>query len=72
MPDMPTMTINTVTASTITSSSIMVSMDRDGGNVRIDWAEVEKQARGKDPYLMPLAKIMLAVRDKAYQPINPQ
>lgn len=71
MAEMPA-TISSTTAfvANIPTSSIMVSMDTDGGNVRIDWNEVEKQADGKDGYLRPLAKALLAVRDKTWQPIR--
>ena len=67
MSDLPVTVTTTAYATTMSASSVLVSMSPDGSNVCIDWNEVEKQAQGRDPYLMPLAKVLLAVRDKTYQ-----
>lgn len=70
MSDMPVATTGTaVMASTVTSSVTLVSMSPDGSAVCIDWPEVERQAQGRDPFLMPLARALLAVRDKTDQPM---
>jgi hypothetical protein len=76
MSDLPVTTAvttaTTMYASTLQSSSVLVSMSPDGSNVCINWGEVERQALGRDPYLMPLAKALIAVRDRTYQSTGPQ
>lgn len=63
MADMPVLTLE---AATISSASIaIVMMDANGDNVKIDWAELERQAQGKDLFLMPIAKALLAARASA-------
>ena len=71
MADMPVISTTTAVAS-IPSSSVMLRMDQDGGNVMIDWAEVEKQAQGTDAYLRCVALALIAVRDKNYETIDHQ
>lgn len=58
----PSFTSTTVIASTITTGATLATMDADCTNVKINWDEVEKQAQGHDPYLMPLARALLAAR----------
>jgi hypothetical protein len=67
-----TWTASPSAAVSVAGSSIMASMDMNGDNVRIDWAEVERQAAASDKtaYMRNLAKLMLAVRDKTYQPME--
>jgi hypothetical protein len=69
MAELPA-TISSGAIMSATPSNILVSMDVDGGHVKIDWTEVEKQATGRDSYLRPLAKALLAVRDKTWEPIK--
>lgn len=71
MADTPPYTISNSAITTMAVSGIMVTMDIDGSHVKIDWAEVEKQATGHNSYLMPLAKTLLAIRDKTWEPIKP-
>lgn len=61
-PDAAYVCSTTNIASISLTSSTLVTMDLDGSNVRINWPEVERQAAGADPYLMPLAKALLAAR----------
>ena len=72
MTDMPAITTTTVIASTMQTSVTLVSMSPDGNVVCIDWPEVERQAQGPDPFLMPLAKALLAARDKTWQSMPQQ
>jgi hypothetical protein len=73
MSDMPISTAapTVVTASTSQWSVTLVTVSADG-TVCIDWQEVERQAAGRDPFMMPLAKALLSVRDKSYQPMSPR
>jgi hypothetical protein len=70
MTDLPIVTPSATTP-ILQSQSVLISMDIDGGNIRIDWAEVERQAKGHDGYLMPLAKALLFIRDKNCQAASP-
>jgi hypothetical protein len=72
MSDMPVTTTTTVYASTIQSSVTLVTISPDGKSICIDWNEVEKQAQGADPYLSPLAKALISVRDKTYISVGDQ
>lgn len=67
MSDMPAVTTTTVYASTVQSSVTLVTISPDEKTICIDWAEVERQADGNDPFLRPLAKALISVRDKTYQ-----
>lgn len=72
MTDMPpNITIDaTAYASTIQSPFAMVTISQDEKVICIDWAEVEKQAQGSDPFLRPLAKALISARDKTYQSVR--
>lgn len=72
MSDIPVFSNSADIAVIMPSSSVMLTMDQDGRNVAIDWAEVEKQANGTDQYLRCVAIALLAVRDKKWQPIDHQ
>ena len=76
MADIPaldtTTTTTTVYASTMQSSVTLVTISPDGRAICIDWPEVERQAQGRDPFLMPLAKSLLAVRDNTWTPMPRQ
>jgi hypothetical protein len=74
MTDMPVISSTAAVPSfaSLPASSVMLTMDQDGANVRIDWAEVEKQAQGSDAYLRCIALALIAVRDKNYQTIGHQ
>ena len=68
--DLPPMIASTQNIVATLRSSVMVTMGADGSNVKIDWAEVEKQAAGNDGYLRPLAKALIAARDNTREPIR--
>jgi len=73
MSDMPaTVSSTTMQVLTIQPSISLATISPDEKTICVDWAEVEKQAQGNDPYLRPLAKLLISVRDKTFRTPDPQ